>query len=113
MTTSRSRTENGNRFCAPIEKSAKGESAGVSLNVRLVPRSSKNEVVGPYNGMIKIKVQSPPVDGAANAALITFLAKLLKRPKSSVTILSGHKSKEKRLLVVGVSVEETEAALLK
>ncbi|MBE9528128.1 MAG: DUF167 domain-containing protein [Proteobacteria bacterium] len=85
----------------------------MSLNVRLVPRSSKNEVVGPYNGTIKIKVQSPPVEGAANAALTTFLAKLLKCPKPSVTILSGHKSKEKRLKIVGISVEEVEAALLK
>jgi hypothetical protein len=85
----------------------------VSLNVRLVPRSSKNEVVGPYSESIKIKVTSPPVEGAANAALITFLAKLLKCPKSSVTILSGHRSRDKRLQVVGIGVEEIEAALLK
>ncbi len=97
-------------FCEPIGPE---EGAGVVLSVRVQPRSSRNEVVGEYNGAIKIKVKSPPVEGAANDALIAYLSKLLKRPKSSITIFSGHRSKEKRLRIDGISVQEVERALFK
>ena len=90
-----------------------GKESGVSLNIRLTPRSSKNEVVGLHNGALKIKVKSPPVEGAANSCLIAFLSKVLKRPKTSIIILSGHRSKEKRLKIDGVSVEEVKSLLLR
>jgi len=69
------------------------------LKVYLQPKSSKNEVVGPYRDGIKVKVTAPPVEGKANEALIKFLAKELKVSASSVEILKGHNSREKMILI--------------
>ena len=97
-------------FCRPIDSV---EGVGVVLSVRVQPRSSKNEVIGEHDGVLKIRVKSPPVEGAANDALVAYLSKLLKRPKSSITILSGHRSKDKRLQVEGIGLEEVTSALVK
>jgi len=74
------------------------------FNVRLNPRSSKTGVDGVYvspNGerYLKISVNSPPVDGKANAALITFLAKLLKTAKSRVKIVKGEQDRNKTIMI--------------
>lgn len=68
------------------------------LSVRVVPSSSKNEIVGwMANGILKLKIAAPPVDGKANAELIAFLSKLLKRPKAEIEITNGLTSKKKTL----------------
>lgn len=68
----------------------------LDLNVKLIPRSSKNEIVGwQADGRLKIKITAPPVDGKANAALIEFLAKHFRVPKSTVEILRGATIPEK------------------
>ena len=72
---------------------------GVTLTVFVQPRSSKNMIAGLHNQTLKIKLTSPPVDGAANKMCIQYLAKCLKIPKSSIEIVSGHKSRTKRLLL--------------
>jgi hypothetical protein len=72
---------------------------GVTLTVFVQPRSSKNMIAGLHNDALKIKLTSPPVDGAANKMCIQYLAKCLKIPKSSIEIVSGHKSRTKRLLL--------------
>ena len=69
------------------------------LKVYIQPRSSKNEVVGPFRDGIKIKVTAPPIGGKANEALIQFLAKELKISTSSIEILKGHHSREKTLRI--------------
>lgn len=71
----------------------------VILKVYLQPKSSKNEVVGPYRDGIKVKVTAPPVEGKANEVLIKFLAKEFKVSPSSVEILKGHHSREKLLKI--------------
>jgi uncharacterized protein (TIGR00251 family) len=73
----------------------------VFLKVYLQPRSSKNEIVGPYRDGIKVRVTAPPTEGKANEALIKFLAKEFKVSASSVEILKGHNSREKIIRIGG------------
>ena len=63
--------------------------------VKVIPRSSKNKCVGIENGKLKIKIQAPPVEGAANNALLDFLAALLDKPRSSMRVMKGEKSRHK------------------
>ena len=72
---------------------------GITLTVFVQPKSSKNMIAGLHKHALKIKLTSPPVDGAANKMCINYLAKWLKVPKSSIEIVSGHKSRTKRLLL--------------
>jgi uncharacterized protein (TIGR00251 family) len=78
---------------------------GVMLIVRVLPRASRNQVVGVEQGAIKIKLTAPPVEGAANAALIEFVAGWLGVRKSAVSIVSGEKARHKRVQVAGLTVE--------
>lgn len=72
---------------------------GVVLRVHLQPRASRNRLVGLHGQALKITLTAPPVEGAANDALLTFLATLLHVPRSAVSLLSGTKSREKQVLV--------------
>lgn len=78
---------------------------GVTLVVRVLPRASRNQVAGVEQGAIKIKLTAPPVEGAANAALVAFVAEWLGVRKSAVSIVSGDRARHKRLHVTGVTVE--------
>ncbi len=71
----------------------------IFLKVYLQPKSSKNEVLGPYRDGIKIKVTASPVEGKANEALLRFLAKELGISISRIEILKGHHSREKILRI--------------
>jgi uncharacterized protein (TIGR00251 family) len=75
----------------------------ITLKIYLQPKSSKNEIVGPYRDGIKIKVTASPVEGKANEALIRFLAKELGTSLSCIKIIKGHHSREKTLKIVGSS----------
>ena len=77
--------------------------AGASFAVKVHPRAKKNAITGEAGAALKIALTAPPVDGKANAACIDFLAKLLKVPRSSVTIASGQTSRNKVILVAGLS----------
>ncbi len=83
---------------------------GIKFNIRVQPRASRNQVVGLHNGALKVKVQAPPVEGAANKACIAVMAKALQIPKSSIEIISGHNARNKRLRVgtggKGAAVQE-------
>jgi uncharacterized protein (TIGR00251 family) len=76
---------------------------GLVFRVRVQPRSSKNEIAGMVEGALKVRLQAPALEDRANEALIDFLAELLKTPKAAVRILSGHRSRNKRVEVRGVS----------
>jgi len=80
---------------------------GIRLRVHLQPRASQNRIVGIHGEALKIALTAPPVAGAANAALLRFLAKLLAIPQSSVSLLSGEKSREKQLLICTSNAERT------
>src|SRR5262245_54135711 len=84
----------------------------VVFGVKIQPRASKNEVAGVTEGALKIRLQSPAVEGRANEALCEFLAELLRRPKSAVRILAGQRSRMKRVEIAGVTAAEVEKLLL-
>ena len=72
------------------------EAAGVvRFDVRVQPRASKNEFAGVQNGALRVRLHAPPVDGAANAALVEFLADELGIPRRLVRIVSGFGSRNK------------------
>jgi uncharacterized protein (TIGR00251 family) len=75
------------------------------LPVRVTPRASKTEILGVAEGRLRVRLQAPPVDGAANAALSEFLAKFLRLPKSAVTVARGETGREKTLRVAGMSAK--------
>lgn len=85
------------------------------LAVRLTPRGGRDAIDGwaldgegrPY---LKVRVASPPVDGAANAALLVFLAKTLKIPRSAVRLAAGDTARVKRLELDGVTADDLTAA---
>ncbi|MDQ5824017.1 MAG: DUF167 domain-containing protein [Chloroflexota bacterium] len=87
-------------------------SGGVAIKVFVAPRSSANKLVGEHNGAIKIALTAPPVEGAANKALVEFMAKLLGVPRSSVSLVSGETSRQKMVRVLGVSVEQAVEILI-
>ena len=79
------------------------ENGSVTFAVRVVPRSSRNQIAGVEGGALKIKLTAPPVEGAANAALIEFVAEWLGIRRSAVSIVSGEKSRHKVVRVAGVT----------
>ena len=83
----------------------------VIVAVRVQPRASRDEIAGEIGGALKVRLQAPAVEDRANEALREFLATLLKTPKSAVRILSGHRSRTKRVEIAGVSRTQVEALL--
>jgi uncharacterized protein len=79
---------------------------GVLLRLRVQPRASREEVAGVTADTIRLRVTAPPVDGAANEALIRFLAAKLNVPQSALELVSGRTGRTKVVAVAGVSVEE-------
>lgn len=77
----------------------------LTFTVRVVPRASKSEIVGEHDGALKVRIASPPVDGAANEELIKFLAKSFGVAKNAVEIISGHSSKLKLVRITGVQAD--------
>lgn len=78
---------------------------GVIIRLHLQPRASKTGICGFQGDELKVRVTSPPVDDAANRLCTEFFSKTFKISRSSVTILSGHKSRHKRLLLAGVDMD--------
>jgi len=91
--------------------SIKKEDHGVSLAVRVAPRASRNELVGVEAGALKVRLTAPPVEGAANQALVKLLAKALGVAKGKVTVISGERSRNKRVLVEGLGLDELRGRL--
>ncbi len=84
---------------------------GVELTLLIQPRASRTRVVGEHDGMLKIQLAAPPVDGEANAALLEFLAKQLGVPRRQVTLVSGDTSRRKRVRVEGLGAARAEAVM--
>jgi len=84
---------------------------GVRIQIRVQPRASRTEIVGLQGDALKIRLASPPVDGAANRELVAFLAKRLRRPKSSVRIERGQNGRRKSIHVNGLEESAVRAAL--
>jgi uncharacterized protein len=83
----------------------RGCADGVILHVLVQPRAARNEVVGVQGEELKIRLTSPPVEGAANRLCCDYLAGLCGVARANVTLLAGQRSRHKRLLVQGLTVE--------
>ena len=85
---------------------------GAAITVKVTPRAKKTGITGFMDdGTIKIKVAAPPVDGAANKALVEFLADVLGLPKNQVDIVAGETSERKLISLVGISPDHVDAIL--
>jgi hypothetical protein len=85
---------------------------GVELAVKLQPRASKNVIDGPLGNELKIKVTAPPVDAAANQALVELLAEKLDCSRGAVRIARGHTSRHKTVRITGLDAETALRRLL-
>jgi len=84
---------------------------GVAFAIRVHPRAKKTAITGEVGDLLKVSLTAPPIDGRANGACVEFFAKLLKVPRSSVTITSGLTSRNKVIRVVGLSADELRSRL--
>ncbi|SRR3989440_8357809 len=84
----------------------------VIFSVRVQPRASKDEIAGEMGGALKVRLRAPAVEDRANEALVEFLAQLLKTPRSAVRILSGERSRKKRIEIHGVTRQQILALLV-
>jgi uncharacterized protein (TIGR00251 family) len=82
------------------------------FRVRVQPRASKDEIAGEIGGALKVRLQAPAVEDRANESLVEFLAQLLKTPRSAVRILSGERSRTKRIEIRGVTRQQMLALLV-
>jgi uncharacterized protein len=80
------------------------------IDIYVQPRATRSEIVGLHDGVIKVRLAAPPVDGAANDALVEFLAERLHVRKSDVRVIAGHTSRRKVVEIDGVD-EATVASL--
>lgn len=87
----------------PIHESAEG----ISFTIKVYPRAKKNAITGELDGVLKVSLTAPPADGKANEACVAFFAKLLKVPRSSVSIANGQKGRRKVIRIAGLAVSET------
>jgi len=90
-----------------------GDTDGVRLRVRVQPRAHNSAIRGIEGDALNVHVTSPPVGGAANRGLRKLLAKTLDIPPSRIEILTGHTSRRKTVKIIGLSVDELRARLVK
>jgi uncharacterized protein (TIGR00251 family) len=74
----------------------------LSFTVRVVPRASRSEIVGEFEGALRVRLAAPPVEGAANEELIRMLAGSFGLPRAAVEIVTGHSSRVKQVRVDGL-----------
>nr|WP_320115266.1 DUF167 family protein [uncultured Desulfuromonas sp.] len=97
--------------CDELNACVTTQQGGVVIALFVQPRASKNSLCGLQGDELKVRLTSPPVEGAANKLCCTFFAKLLGVSKSSVTVLRGEKSRHKQVVVEGVSLETVKQRL--
>lgn len=90
---------------AGVIECAESEGA-VTFRVRVAPRAGLTAVAGEHDGALRVRVAAPPVEGAANAELVRFLARALDLPLSAVEIAAGHASKSKLVRARGATAEQ-------
>ncbi len=91
------------------ELSVKSVPGGVTLPVRVTPRANKTQIAGEQDGVLKIKLAAPPVEGAANTALCEFLAGEFGLRKSAVTLVTGHTSRHKVVRLEGITADQVQS----
>jgi len=83
-----------------------GAPGRIEIAVRVIPRARKTEVVGFRDDVLVVRIAAPPVEGAANEALIEFLSSALHVPRRAVQILGGDRGRRKRVAIDGVTSEQ-------
>jgi uncharacterized protein len=91
----------------PLQEST----GGVAFAVKVHPRAKKNAITGELGDALKVSLTAPPIEGRANEACVEFFAKLLKVPRSSVTIASGQTSRNKVIRVAGLTAQQVQDRL--
>jgi len=89
----------------------KATDGGATLSVRVQPRASRNQIEGVRDGALRVRLTAPPVDSAANQALVQLLAKTLGIPRGAITIIRGHKNRSKLLAIADLTPDEVAARL--
>ncbi len=84
---------------------------GAVVEVRVIPRAAKSVLAGERDGALLVRLNAPPVDGQANAALIEFLAGVLDVPRRALSIVHGDKARQKRVHVAGLGADQVTARL--
>ena len=89
----------------------KAVSEGVYLSVKVQPRASKNAIGEVQGKELKVRITAPPVDSAANHALVDFLAETLGCPRGAIRIVRGQTSRHKQILITGMPATEVAGRL--
>jgi uncharacterized protein len=84
---------------------------GIRIRLKVQPRASRTEVLGVQGDMLKVRLSAPPVDGAANEALLRFLSNRLSVPRSAVRLISGQASRSKVVLIQGAGLQQVRESL--
>jgi len=84
---------------------------GILIDIRVIPRAAKSEIAGIRDDAILVRLNAPPVAGAANAELIEVIANALDVPRRAVTIVAGQQSRRKRVRIDGVTVAHAASRL--
>ena len=82
----------------------------VFIEVRVIPRAARPGMAGTRDGALLVRINAPPVEGAANAELVEVLSRALRVPKKAISIVSGERNRLKRVRVEGVTEEFLRAA---
>jgi uncharacterized protein (TIGR00251 family) len=88
-------------------------STGIELDVRVIPRARRTEIFGTRDNALLVRIAAPPVEGAANDALIDLLAATCRVPRRSIRLVSGESSRHKRIAIDGVTPDQIRAAIVK
>ncbi len=84
---------------------------GIELALHVQPRAKQNEISGTHGGALKVRLTAPPVDDAANKSLVEYFAALLGLPKSGIRITGGLRSRDKTILIRGISLAQVRSCL--
>ena len=84
---------------------------GAVLDVRVIPRAGRTAIAGTRGDALLVRVSAPPAAGAANAELLSFLARVLEVPKTQLALISGERARAKRVRVRGVAAAALEPRL--
>jgi uncharacterized protein len=87
------------------------QEGAVTFTVRVVPRASRNEIAGVQGEALRVRLTAPPVEGAANKALVKLLAEILEIPAHDIDIVAGHAGRQKVVRVADLTAHELEARL--
>jgi uncharacterized protein len=101
----RQSSHNGHPSVVKIVPCLSPHPSGCTLLVRVIPRASRSVIAGERDGALLVRIAAPPVEGAANAALVGLVAKALDLPRAAVTIASGERGRLKRLVIAGPTAE--------